>query len=402
MVSNPRTVGIFVNGEAVSDRDKQKGLSLEALRGIAALVVVFWHCALAFFPEVTGIYPETYGDFGARGDIFYVLMFGTGAVWVFFVLSGFVLSRGYFARPRSASLLRGAIKRWPRLAGPVVASCILAFLLFHFDCMRFDEAAQLTHSPWLLAPHVPDHISFMDAVRVGATTFFTGESSYDNPIWTMHLEFVGSYVVFALCVLAGWLRFDLVWSLVSIGVAGVVAYSLNRPLILFPLGMALALLFVARPRSSRLGGWLLFTAGLFFLGYSGVREGVYSWGWGGNATTLCIQMTGAGLVVAGTALLPPIRGRRMDAFAAFVGRLSFPLYLVHVPLIWSIGSATMVATDSAFLATSASVAVSIGLAMAFSLFNERWTTLTDRFSAGLAGLLISRLENARSSAPRAG
>ena len=63
--------------------------SLEALRGIAALIVVVWHTMLAFAPQTTGIFSQLPPFEAYTGSPFFFLMNGNGAVNVFFVLSGF-------------------------------------------------------------------------------------------------------------------------------------------------------------------------------------------------------------------------------------------------------------------------------------------------------------------------
>src|SRR5690242_11784453 len=97
-----------------------KDLTLEALRGLAAMVVVAFHCLQSFAPAWTGLYPAFDPTHSRAGEIWYGLVNGTAAVLFFFVLSGFVLTRRYFATGDAMILARGAVKRWPRLAGLVL------------------------------------------------------------------------------------------------------------------------------------------------------------------------------------------------------------------------------------------------------------------------------------------
>lgn len=89
-----------------------KELPLEAIRGIAALVVVIWHVCFGFFPDITGIYHTSHS---LQGNPLFVFMNGPAAVQLFFVLSAYVLTRRYFEIGDNRLLLRGALKPGPVL-----------------------------------------------------------------------------------------------------------------------------------------------------------------------------------------------------------------------------------------------------------------------------------------------
>ncbi len=137
------------------------------------------------------------------------LLNGTAAVTVFFVLSGLVLSRAYLSTGDASIIARGALKRWPRLAGPVLVVVMISALLDRFGLYRYDQAA-LTGSPWL-AGHsfhavVPEARGVTQAISQGVMTFIRGDSYYDTSLWTMRYEMTGSYVVFGLVLILGQLR----------------------------------------------------------------------------------------------------------------------------------------------------------------------------------------------------
>jgi peptidoglycan/LPS O-acetylase OafA/YrhL len=144
----------------------QKLLVLEGLRGVAAMMVVLDHLHLFFFVEVDNSI-ETFlnsrvpylvskaGQFLTTG-----LHDGNFAVWVFWVMSAFVLSARYFSlvhhRKTGESrdyLFRSTVKRYPRLAVPILASTIFAYLLLSANLMtHLDLYARLgahTSSGWL-------------------------------------------------------------------------------------------------------------------------------------------------------------------------------------------------------------------------------------------------------------
>src|SRR4051812_17451513 len=98
-------------------------LALEALRGIAALIVAFTH-----FSEV---FPST--RFAEPGSVLAIFFNGRAAVIFFFVLSGFVLTHKYFEMRDPRLLAMGAIKRLPRLAGPILIMTLSVCLLLRLD-----------------------------------------------------------------------------------------------------------------------------------------------------------------------------------------------------------------------------------------------------------------------------
>ena len=78
----------------------ERDISLDAMRGIAALVVFGSHSVLAFYPEFSGYLGSASVEDTARSRFWYAAVNGQGAVAFFFVLSGFVLSRPYLLTGR--------------------------------------------------------------------------------------------------------------------------------------------------------------------------------------------------------------------------------------------------------------------------------------------------------------
>lgn len=89
------------------------------MRGIAAVMVVFWRLLPGFPPKVSQIERPWYG-----------FVNGAATVGFFFVLSGFVLTRRSFQVNDADALARGAIKRWPRPAGTVGIAGLVGWALF--------------------------------------------------------------------------------------------------------------------------------------------------------------------------------------------------------------------------------------------------------------------------------
>jgi peptidoglycan/LPS O-acetylase OafA/YrhL len=71
--------------------------------------------------------------------------------------------------------------------------------------------------------------------------------------------------------------------------------------------------------------------------------------------------------------------------AHHLGVLSLPLYLVHIPVLCSLGCMTLIAMTplssaltAAIAASGVTIAGSLAVSIAFALFNERWVAFINR------------------------
>ena len=253
-----------------------KDISLEALRGLAAVSVLFWHNMLGFFPEKAGVFPNLDPHGAINTSVFFGFIHGSAAVAFFFVLSGFVLTRHFFVSGDPSRIFLGALKRWPRLALPVLITVLISWLLFRLNLYFFQEAASITQSPWLakfaFAYETPFQVNFSDALKQGLyRTFFRGDSYYDSSLWTMRYEFIGSFAAFGLALILYPAR-SKVLQLYIIAIAIALCHFTNPWYAAFPVGVALAALL---PRHKRTVPLLLtvgmVTLAMYLAGYSELR-----------------------------------------------------------------------------------------------------------------------------------
>jgi peptidoglycan/LPS O-acetylase OafA/YrhL len=84
-----------------------------------------------------------------------------------------------------------------------------------------------------------------------------------------------------------------------------------------------------------------------------------------------MHVIGAAILIAVIATCPSIRGVFSGPISRFLGELSFPVYLVHLLIISSIGSAIYLRAD-VFPAALAVLALSILVSLPLMAFNNWW------------------------------
>lgn len=176
----------------------KKLVYLDGLRGLAALIVVFHHYILGFYP--------IYGVNKVSTSPISILYDGNFSVCVFFILSGFVLSSKFIKTKEYNVLIAGATKRYFRLLPPVFLSIFLGYLALRFSLFSNTEVARLTGSSWLAQFYTfpPNKVEMLQQglYRV----FLNGESSYNTNLWTINIEFLGSMLTFSFLALFGKMK----------------------------------------------------------------------------------------------------------------------------------------------------------------------------------------------------
>jgi len=183
-------------------RSVSKVAYLDGIRGIAAFLVVLHHFLLAFYPAhyTFDMNASNMNGWDVRYGQSLLSVFSNGnfCVCIFFVLSGFVLSRKYFQTNDFEVIVSGVYRRYLRLYIPVAFIIILSFLMMEAGLFFTTAASKITHSEWWLGgqwvfPDAGDKL--IESLKVG--TMFQGNNTFDTSLWTMTVEFSGSLFVFA-------------------------------------------------------------------------------------------------------------------------------------------------------------------------------------------------------------
>ena len=318
-------------------------LYLDGLRGLASLSVALSHYIYTFYPALLDAAPaQSHSSWDVPlGRSPLIFFYNPNlAVAVFFVLSGFVLASSL--ADRRVDLLVLIPRRWVRLCLPM-----LGIILPIWAAVHAGAAMAQTHSSWLGSMYLPLTMFIpLPLIFQGVLCMVFNDSPgrlqfIDAAVWTMPIELWGSLGLYVCYWLAGdWLRRP--YLRLAVAILGVLV-TWNTPYYGFGLGVALFELrrFGWRPGLSWLA-WPL-GAGTLVCGIwaGGTPFATDAWhqafivrtGIGVEA----LQHAGAALLVAATLLLRPLQHLLLSRFCQYLGRVSFMLYLLHLPVLCSMG-----------------------------------------------------------------
>lgn len=327
---------------------------LDGLRGWAALFVILHHLELGFLPAIKGAndgVSPVLGPFSFIAD-------GPLAVSIFFLLSGIVLAEAVEGALRRASPVKVGlpglvVKRWLRLGLPIMVTGLLMLGLFVWVGNHTREASAVAGSDWMhtLFPpgYRPDFLGILRETTIGA---FLGPQTpaHDPVLWTIRVEFLGSILVFLLCLFvpSGFAR--LAACAIAGGMLIAVPSWLPNFCALFAVGVALHDLSKHfRPLIDRhqllcdvLGLAAILTAAMLYpLLNLLVPHLMDELGQFFDPAGRMSQWTARSiLVVAGTLISPTAQAFLSLPLSLFLGRVSFGLYLMHLPVLFSLGIGT--------------------------------------------------------------
>ena len=279
---------------------------------------------------------------------------GTFSVAVFFVLSGFVLTVGFFTTKNSEGIKKLAAKRYLRLMLPALASVLIAFVFISLNLSLNKEAHEITQSA-ALHPVWSPHPGLLEALYEGMVGIFVHGpvNNYNSVLWTMQYEFAGSFMVFGLALLFGQAKWRwVIYVAAAIGFQG--SWYLG-----FILGMAIADLYAHRidlVQKIKQPAYLVLLAFGVCLGAfptsSKIAETVYGHimlPWLSQAQNQSIYTTlGAVCIVLSALGLVKFKELLSNRLMSQLGKYTYSLYLVHQPLIYTVGTGVFMALITHF------------------------------------------------------
>jgi peptidoglycan/LPS O-acetylase OafA/YrhL len=379
---------------------------LESLRGLAALVVVFAHYVLAFYPALYWAKPGQVHTEGSlelflSGTPFNLLYNGDFSVTIFFVLSGFVLSYKFFQdRTAAVRLAPLVVKRYVRLLLPIAFSVSAAYLFLKGSLLFHQPASVLARSAWLAGAWqiVPGLGDMLRESLFGA--LFLHQSSYNNVLWTMSFEFYGSLIVFGfLFLFRNSPRRGLAYLVL-------ILYFRRTYYLAFVLGILLCDWYSREDNFLKKAGKGALAAalavGLFMGSVPSARPlagTIYEFM--SPVRPLLWHTLGAFLVMASVLHLPAAKAFLSWKPFVLLGRVSFSLYILHFLLIASLGCYLQV-TFADYLGYHAASLLSFFISLPMILVASYYTyRYIDRSGIGLSQAVYQALLGQRPVVPAA-
>ena len=354
---------VAVQGSAGISKNNEPRLHyLDTLRGLASVQVLLSHSMLAFFigPAFASPWSGTLVGYLAASPLFF-LFDGASAVCIFFVLSGYVLTP-VFTHSRATN---GAIigSRFLRLGIPAIAGCAFSAILFQVFGGYNETAGPVAKSWWLADGWRPsaDLWFLKDALINGIILGFQNSSilqwfgfpaaslasmadSYVTPLWTLSVEFYGSILVLLMARARSWTL--LILATIILGRTYLLCFLVGHVAARFDLGGKRLLVPWPVAAAAAAAGLALCLTSHFWSPEAVVnfcsRPVQFLPPCPLAKPDYLMRVYGATVFTVGIMQCAPVRTFLAHERLRALGRLSFPIYLTHWPIIFGLGSFSLV------------------------------------------------------------
>lgn len=303
---------------------------LDGLRGVAAIMVVWFHIFEAY----------------ATSHLDQNINHGYLAVDFFFILSGFVVAYAYDDRWKTMKATEFLKRRIIRLHPMVVMGALIGAVMFYFQGCSVWDVSEITITALLIA-------TFINALLVPATTGTevrgVGEMyPLNGPSWSLFFEYIGN-ILYALFIrkfstsALAFLVFIAGLGLASFAILGpygdiCAGFSLTgteftagflRLLFSFSAGLLLARIF--KPVKVKGAFWICSLSIIVLLSVPRLGGAEHLW-LNGLYDTICFALIFPVLVYLGAS--GKTTNKHTQRVCNFLGDISYPLYMVHYPFIY--------------------------------------------------------------------
>lgn len=305
-------------------------LILDGLRGVAAIMVVWFHIFEAY----------------ATSHLDQRINHGYLAVDFFFILSGFVIGYAYDDRWKRMTVKEFIKRRIIRLHPMVVLGAVIGAVLFYFQGCSVWDVSKVTVAALLFA-------TFINAALIPATpgTEIRGLGEMyplNGPSWSLFFEYIGN-ILYALFIRKLSTK---ALNVLVVGAGGALAifsifgpygdicagFSLTgveftggflRLLYAFSAGLLLSRIF--KPIRLKGSFWICSLSVVVLLAVPRIGGAEHLW-MNGLYDTVCFALFFPLIVYGGAS--GRITDRYTQRMCKFLGDISYPLYMVHYPFIY--------------------------------------------------------------------
>jgi peptidoglycan/LPS O-acetylase OafA/YrhL len=335
---NAQSRQIHIAENAISTRSARIE-EIDGIRGWAALAVVIFHALPETFSK---IHPELINP------IWWFFIDGKLAVCIFFILSGDALSTPFMVTRKKSVLDKMVLKRYFRLAAPIFITTLITIIAIRVGVTYNVSAARIVHNEGWLGAFLPSQFGNFEVFKFSFVTVFNfgnGGHNFNPFLWTMHIELVGSILVFMYLYVQNRLKYPM-HALILIILFFMAA---DRFFAMFFIGSLLSHFRATggfdRIRNrveTRVGAPLLvliaYLIDVYFINYGPITTGS-----GLKQLTLSFvennkQFIMASLFVVGAYLSIDACRFFRNTLSIFLGRVSFPIYLMQLVVFCTLSS----------------------------------------------------------------
>ncbi len=340
--------------------NKGRVLWIDGLRGIACLAIFAHHFGCCFYP-VTQYGPQ--GEMATPTGVALaqsplgVLLNGNFWVCVFCVIAGFVAARSHFSPPEQdgISLRRFSgqlLNRYLRMVLPVFCISLVVLIMVKLHLFTNRSFFEIYYIYWSSLSYAEDFYTFPSLiVETFVNLCFVGTEKYVMVLWSIRLLFYGYFVSILLAQMSWGRNKRILWVYLLLAVGSLFCGLDLCMMGCFPVGTMLAWwsVYGKKPAASPLRGCaagLLVLGGLVLGGYPtffepsnfyryltlpGVEDVLGVW-----------HVIGAAMLMTGLCLSTRMQKLLTCRPLQWLGKISFSLYLVHVPVLLSVGTGVAV------------------------------------------------------------
>ena len=322
---------------------------LDGLRGVAAMMVIIFHCFETYIPV-----------FGTQ-----IVNHGYLAVDFFFVLSGFVIGYAYDDRWDKMTTWGFFKRRLTRLHPMVIAGMLIGAALFFFAGAAFPKTLEV--EGWKFALCLVMGLLMLPCPNSLDIRGWGEFNSFNGPQWSLTFEYIGNILyafifrhlpkiaIATLCVVCAFFTLDLTmgWDVFGLFPDGpqytiIGGWSLTQQQVyigftrlLYPFlcGLLISRIVPSRRTETNPSGSPIHLKGGFWWcslalivifsipcigGSTGVPDGIYQ--------AICILLIFPLIVLAGSGSVTT--DKKSTAVCKWLGDISYPLYITHYPIMY--------------------------------------------------------------------
>jgi peptidoglycan/LPS O-acetylase OafA/YrhL len=378
---------------------------LEGLRGVMAFVIFICHLRNFFWvPEIEQLY--FFLDNFFLGEVLsYLIKFlllGDYCVWVFWMLSAYVIMIKLFkehdVEQQHITWLQSISKRYFRLLIPSLFSILFAFILLKnnlmFNHILSEQTTNLKTKQWLESLYNFEPSFFLAMKDAFVDTFFNFNfsTSYNNVLWSIENEFLGSGFIFLIFIFIRKNKYRFIIYLLGI----IFIISLKKYWLLsFLYGYIFCDIdfsndnnyiknrIIAIERSLLKFKKNIFCLILIFIIFQNL---IFK--------KLNINISSQDLITSILLFYSVLKFDFLKNFFSkhiflFLGKISFALYLIHIPILSSLSSFLILQNNSSLSKTiisSTTIVVTIAASYVFTIFiDQKSVVISNKIGKYIAG-----------------